>query len=30
MEESLIPKVSEKWYAVARETPYEGDLWRLL
>ena len=27
---SLIPKVSEKWYAVARETPYEGDLRRLL
>lgn len=27
---SLIPKLSEKWYAVARETPYEGDLRRLL
>ena len=23
---SLIPKVSEKWCAVAREIPYQGDL----
>ena len=27
---SLIPKVSEKWCAVAREIPYQGDLRHLL